>query len=97
MPPSPNRLDEDISEIMQKEGSEDDSQNDDDHEQPSKRMRHENNQVWDSSEMFLVETPVSSCNDEFACKRDFNFGFLHLEQNTCIRIWRHLLAPEPNA
>ena len=60
VPPSPNRLDEDISEIMQKEGSEDDSQGDEnnENEHPSKRMRTES-QVWDSSEMFLVETPVS--------------------------------------
>lgn len=62
MPPSPNRLDEDISEIMQKEGSDNDSQTGDevkDNEQPSKRMRLDESQVWDSSEMFLVETPVS--------------------------------------
>lgn len=61
MPPSPNRLDEDISEIMQKEGSDNDSQAGDEvkeNAQP-KRMRHEDGQVWDSSEMFLVETPVS--------------------------------------
>lgn len=62
MPPSPNRLDEDISEIMQKEGSDNDSQTGDEvkeNEQPSKRMRLDESQVWDSSEMFLVETPVS--------------------------------------
>lgn len=62
MPPSPNRLDEDISEIMQKEGSDNDSQTGEEikeNEQPSKRMRLDDNQVWDSSEMFLVETPVS--------------------------------------
>ncbi|CRL04063.1 CLUMA_CG017176, isoform A [Clunio marinus] len=59
VPPSPNRLDEDISEIMQKEGSDNDSQTGEDrkeNEQPAKRMRHEDH-VWDSSEMFLVETP----------------------------------------
>lgn len=62
VPPSPNRLDEDISEIMQKEGSDNDSQTGDDikeNEQPAKRMREDESQVWDSSEMFLVETPVS--------------------------------------
>jgi hypothetical protein len=61
VPPSPNRLDEDISEIMQKEGSEDDSQGDEnnENEHPAKRMRTDESQVWDSSEMFLVETPVS--------------------------------------
>lgn len=62
VPPSPNRLDEDISEIMQKEGSDNDSQVSEDlkeNEQPAKRMRHDESQVWDSSEMFLVETPVS--------------------------------------
>jgi hypothetical protein len=61
VPPSPNRLDEDISEIMQKEGSEDDSQTGDEikeNEHPAKRMRADES-VWDSSEMFLVETPVS--------------------------------------
>lgn len=62
MPPSPNRLDEDISEMMQKEGSEDDTQTGDEineNDNPAKRMRTEESQVWDSSEMFLVETPVS--------------------------------------
>lgn len=62
VPPSPNRLDEDISEMMQKEGSDNDSQTGDEvkeNEQPAKRMRHEDSQVWDSSDMFLVETPVS--------------------------------------
>lgn len=62
MPPSPNRLDEDISEMMQKEGSEDDTQTSDEineNDNPAKRMRTEESQVWDSSEMFLVETPVS--------------------------------------
>lgn len=63
MPPSPNRLDEDISEIMQKEGSDNDSQTGEElkeNEQPAKRMRQDDGQVWDSSEMFLVETPVRS-------------------------------------
>jgi hypothetical protein len=56
-------LDEDISEIMQKEGSDNDSQEDlKENEQPAKRMRHDD-QVWDSSEMFLVETPVSLANE----------------------------------
>lgn len=62
MPPSPNRLDEDISEIMQKEGSDNDSQTGDEvkeNEQPAKRMCINDNQVWGSSDMFLVETPVS--------------------------------------
>jgi hypothetical protein len=65
VPPSPNRLDEDISEIMQKEGSEDDSQGDEnnENEHPAKRMRTDESQVWDSSEMFLVETPVSLRED----------------------------------
>lgn len=61
MPPSPNRLDEDISEIMQKEGSDNDSQTSDEvkeNEQPAK-LHQDDSQVWDSSEMFLVETPVS--------------------------------------
>lgn len=61
VPPSPNRLDEDISEIMQKEGSDNDSQTGDEvkeNEQPAKRLRHDDSQ-WDSSDMFLVETPVS--------------------------------------
>lgn len=47
---------------MQKEGSDIDSQEGDEvkeNEQPAKRMRLDENQVWDSSEMFLVETPVS--------------------------------------
>lgn len=65
VPPSPNRLDEDISEIMQKEGSDDGSQTGDEakeNERPAKRMRedHDENVAWDSSDMnFLVETPVS--------------------------------------
>jgi len=59
-------LDEDISEIMQKEGSDDGSQEGDDskeNERPAKRMRmddNDENQAWDNSDMnFLVETPVS--------------------------------------
>ena len=62
MPPSPNRLDEDISEIMQKEGSDNDSQTGDEvkeNEEPAKRMSMDENQGWGSSDMFLVETPVS--------------------------------------
>jgi hypothetical protein len=64
VPPSPNRLDEDISELMQKEGSDNDSQDEvKENEQPAaKRMRTDDSQVWDSSEMFLVETPVSLNN-----------------------------------
>ncbi|CAG9802528.1 unnamed protein product [Chironomus riparius] len=64
VPPSPNRLDEDISEIMQKEGSDNDSQEGDDskeNERPAKRMRtddNDDNQAWENSDMnFLVETP----------------------------------------
>lgn len=59
-------MDEDISEIMQKEGSDNDSQEGDDskeNERPAKRMRtddNDENQAWDNSDMnFLVETPVS--------------------------------------
>lgn len=67
VPPSPNRLDEDISEIMQKEGSDNDSQTGDEVKENAhpKRMRHEDGQVWDSSEMFLVETPVSASKKKF--------------------------------
>lgn len=61
-------MDEDISEIMQKEGSDNDSQTGDEakeNERPAKRMRtdddnNENNQAWENSEMsFMVETPVN--------------------------------------
>jgi hypothetical protein len=48
-------LDEDISEMMQKEGSDNDSQTGDEakeNEQPAKRMR--TNDEWD----YLAETPV---------------------------------------
>lgn len=54
-------MDEDISEIMQKEGSDNDSQTGDEakeNEQPAaKRMRTED--AWDNSEIYLAETPVS--------------------------------------
>lgn len=66
-------MDEDISEIMQKEGSEDGSQTGDEakeNERPAKRMRTEDNdenQAWDNSEMnFLVETPVRFPRLQFA-------------------------------
>jgi hypothetical protein len=45
VPPSPNRLDEDISEIMLKEGN--------------SFRNNKDNTVWETSDMFLVETPVS--------------------------------------
>ena len=51
---------------MQKEGSDNDSQEGDDskeNERPAKRMRtddNDENQAWENSDMnFLVETPVS--------------------------------------
>lgn len=59
VPPSPNRLDEDISEIMQKEGSDNDSQTGDEakeNERPAKRMRAED--AWDAEMNYLAETPV---------------------------------------
>lgn len=64
VPPSPNRLDEDISEIMQKEGSDNDSQTGDEakeNELPTKKMRLEENQ-WDAEMQFLAETPVRTAN-----------------------------------
>ncbi|KAG5682732.1 hypothetical protein PVAND_012065 [Polypedilum vanderplanki] len=62
VPPSPNRLDEDISEIMQKEGSDDNDTQDEakENERPAKRMRtdEEDGQAWDNSDIsFMVETP----------------------------------------
>lgn len=95
VPPSPNRLDEDISEIMQKEGSDNDSQTgEEENEHQAKRMRHDD-QVWDSSEMFLVETPVSFLKKMSA--QVSKLSFFSTEQNACIRFWGDLLATKHNA
>lgn len=55
-------MDEDISEIMQKEGSDNDSQTGDEakeNEQPAKRMRTDD--AWENSDMnYLAETPVKT-------------------------------------
>jgi hypothetical protein len=58
---------------MQKEGSDNDTQDEaKENERPAKRMRtddDEENQVWESSMNFMVETPVSS---EFIIKFKLN-------------------------
>jgi len=81
VPPSPNRLDEDISEIMQKEGSDNDSQTGEEDGQPSKRMRMEENQQWEEMN-FLAETPVSLLSNLLFVYRlltssDFRAKLLH--------------------
>lgn len=73
---------------MQKEGSDNDSQTGDDikeNEHPAKRMRHEESHVWDSSDMFMVETPVScpkkfgDCAEKFwDCAVDLVYDLLEL-------------------
>lgn len=65
-------MDEDISEIMQKEGSDNDSQADEDakeNERPAKRIRTEE---WENSEMnYLAETPVCFKLSKLMC--DYNY------------------------
>jgi hypothetical protein len=76
-------LDEDISEIMQKEGSDNDSQTGDEakeNERPAKRMRNDDsndNSAWENSDInFLVETPVGNIIIFFKYFNLINFFFL---------------------
>jgi hypothetical protein len=81
---------------MQKEGSDNDSQAGEElkeNEQPAKRMRHDD-QVWDSSEMFLVETPVSFKRTVYG---RLYMNFFPLEQNPGFGLGSDFFTTEHNA